>query len=311
LKIIKNAQGGETAALTGEDLELINRQSRKTLTEQEVYAFSVRLCDNEVDRDGERFAPQTLEELAGLFVGKSGIFDHQWSSRGQAARIYKTQVVQEPERTTKAGDGYCWLKGWAYMLRTESNRDLIAEIEGGIKKEVSVGCAVERCVCSICGADRREDECGHRKGERYDGQLCYVSLEGARDAYEFSFVAVPAQPQAGVVKGAGQSFRTLKELTAGNAACRKELERLEEEAKLGRDYLAGLRDEVVRLGLLSGLELDKATLCAITEKLGQEELAAMKKAYGAKAAKRYPVKTQLHYGEGTAQTPERDKAFLI
>ena len=30
------------------------------------------------------------------------------------------------------------------MVRTQGNRDLIAEIEGGIKKEVSVGCAVER-----------------------------------------------------------------------------------------------------------------------------------------------------------------------
>lgn len=49
------------------------------------------------------------------------------------------ELVREPEKLTKAGDGYCWLKGYAYMMRTESNRDLIAEIEGGIKKEVSVG----------------------------------------------------------------------------------------------------------------------------------------------------------------------------
>ena len=77
----------------------------------------------------ERFAPQTLEGLAGLFVGKSGIFDHQWSARGQAARIYKTEVVREPEKLTRAGDGYCWLKGYAYMLRTDSAKDLIAEID--------------------------------------------------------------------------------------------------------------------------------------------------------------------------------------
>ena len=36
---------------------------------------------------------------------------------------------------TAAGDPYCWLKGWAYLMRTEKNADLITEIEGGIKKE--------------------------------------------------------------------------------------------------------------------------------------------------------------------------------
>ena len=55
--------------------------------------------------------------------------------------------------TTAAGDAYCWLKGWAYLLRTEKNADLIAEIEGGIKKEVSVGCSVRHSVCSICGGE--------------------------------------------------------------------------------------------------------------------------------------------------------------
>ena len=36
----------------------------------------MRLCDNEIDRDWERFSPETLKGLAPLFVGKSGIFDH-------------------------------------------------------------------------------------------------------------------------------------------------------------------------------------------------------------------------------------------
>lgn len=43
-------------------------------------------------------------------------------------------------------------------------------------------------------------DCGHRKGEWYEGRLCHTVLHGAEDAYEWSFVAVPAQRQAGVVK---------------------------------------------------------------------------------------------------------------
>lgn len=180
MKIVKETVGGENAAVTAQDLELIGALARKPLGAEEVYTFSVRLCDNEIDRDFERFSRQTLEQLAPMFVGKSGIFDHQWSARGQAARIYKTEVIQEPGRVTRAGDGYCWLKGYAYMVRTDSSRDLIAEIEGGIKKEVSVGCAIEHAICSVCGCDRTVSDCGHEKGQEYGGQLCWADLKGRR-----------------------------------------------------------------------------------------------------------------------------------
>lgn len=298
MKIVKEAVGGEGTALDTGDLELIGRLARKPMSAEEVYTFSVRLCDNEIDRDFERFAPQTLEELAPMFVGKSGIFDHQWSARGQAARIYKTEVVWEPERLTKAGDCYCWLKGCAYMMRTESNRDLIAEIEGGIKKEVSVGCAVERAVCSICGGDRTADDCGHQKGQEYDGRLCYATLEGAADAYEFSFVAVPAQPGAGVVK----SVRT------GDAQAAA---RLEEEAALGRKYLDGLRAEVVRMALLADRELDGAAMKSLTDKLSSQELEELAKSFSRRAGERIPVKTQLSYGKKDDLSDQRNQAFLV
>ena len=224
---MERAKTLEPCPVGAEELAEINRFTRTPLTAEEVYCFAVRLCDNEVDRDFERFDTETLSALGDLFVGKSGIFDHRWSAEGQTARIYRTEIVTEPETRTAAGDGYCWLKGWAYLLRTEGNAELIREIEGGIKKEVSVGCAVERSVCSICGADLNQGQCGHRKGEVYDGKLCYASLEGASDAYEFSFVAVPAQPAAGVVKGAGRVYADLKTLAAEHPGCARELEKLE------------------------------------------------------------------------------------
>lgn len=189
------------SAMSGDDLDLINGQAKTPLEPEQIYTFAVRLCDNQVDRDFERFPRKSLERLAELFVGKSGIFDHSWSAMGQTARLYKTEVVDEPGQSTMAGDTLSWLKGYAYMVRTESNRDLIAEIEGGIKREISVGCSVAEQVCSICGA--RRGHCAHQKGNVYDGALCYFSLEDPQDAYEWSFVAVPAQPAAGVVKRYG------------------------------------------------------------------------------------------------------------
>lgn len=205
--VIKSVALVKSVDLDPDDLALINAQAKAELTAEQVYTFAIRLCDNEIDRDLERFPRASLEKLADLFVGKSGIFDHLWTAKGQAARLYKTEVVDEPDRTTAAGDPYSWLKGYAYTVRTESNQDLIAEIDAGIKREVSVGCSVGRMVCSICGSS--SGSCGHQKGQVYDGQLCYFSLEDPVDAYEWSFVAVPAQPGAGVVKnkryGVGQT----------------------------------------------------------------------------------------------------------
>ena len=309
MKIIKESQGGQETEVSPEDLALINQLARKELKAEEVYTFSVRLCDDQVDRDFERFSPQTLEELAGLFVGKSGIFDHQWSARGQSARIYKTEVIREPEKITLAGDGYCWLKGYAYMMRTESNKDLIAEIEGGIKREVSVGCSVARRVCSICGADLEDrSRCTHVKGEEYHGQRCWAELLQATDAYEWSFVAVPAQERAGVIKGLSP---TLKDLVQSHPECRSELERLEEEAARGRRYLSSLREEVARLGGMAEPGLRQKTLRSIVERLGEEELTALQRLYEARVEEAYPQGSQLSYASSRTGREGSDEVFRI
>lgn len=187
-------------AVSEKELEAIGRFSRRKLTAEEVYTFPVVLCDNDLDRDNECFTDAALEKLAVLFCGKTGIFDHDPRGEKQTARIYRCAVETEDGRLNHRGEPYKALKGWAYMVRTAANADLILEIEGGIKKEVSVGCAVGKRVCSVCGADRTEEGCGHLAGKRYGGALCYTLLEDPTDAYEWSFVAVPAQPAAGVTK---------------------------------------------------------------------------------------------------------------
>ena len=84
-----------------------------------------------MDRDNERFSDECLYELAELFVGKSGILDHNWSAAGQLARIYRTQVETETGRLNAAGEPYRYLKGWAYMLRNEDTENFISAIEAG------------------------------------------------------------------------------------------------------------------------------------------------------------------------------------
>lgn len=340
MDILKGSQGGQAEVVTASDLALIHQQSRKELTAEEVYTFSVRLCDTELDRDFDRFPKKTLEELAVLFVGKSGIFDHNWTAQGQACRIFRTEVVQESlEDPLGTGEGTYYLKGYAYMVRTERNRDLILEIEAGIKREVSVGCAVAATVCSICGEDVQL--CPHTKGEFYEGRRCYGSLEQGTDAYEFSFVAVPAQPKSGVMKskgnsmlmemiqslldsdssyqeamGRGETHWSSKGVDPMNMPSMEELALLKEkvtvmkaQAEVGRACLMELQGEVKRLGALAEEAFSEAMLDDLVKKLNLSELQAMKSVFQSKVEKKLPIQTQLDYGMGEDSVP--DGAFMI
>ena len=190
LEINKAASAAKSAVATV-DMALINAHAMKELTPEEVFTFKVEACNDLVDRDFERFPLETLEALAPMYVGRTVIADHCWSAAKQQARIYKTYVERKENRNA--------LMVECYMLRTDSTKDAIAAIEGGILREVSVGCAVGKAVCSICGEDF--GQCAHQKGAVYDGEMCVCELKDPVDAYEMSFVAVPAQPGAGVTKG--------------------------------------------------------------------------------------------------------------
>jgi hypothetical protein len=296
MQIKKETKAEGNGMATRAQLDAINAQAKAQLTAEQVYVFSLRLCDDQVDRDHERFDTDALPVLAKLFVGKTGVVDHKWSSDAQVARIFETQVVKE--------DGISYIKAWAYIRRGGSADEVIADIEAGIKKEVSVGCTMGRSVCSVCGSDY--GTCGHHKGEYYDGALCCAILKEPMDAYEFSFVAVPAQPNAGVLKGFGRQ-KCLKEL-AEEFGVQGEYRALFKMAELGREYEKQLRDEVVRLCLMLDLGVTEPVLRVITEKIGAEELANLKTALQKRMEESLPVMKQL---SGAYEEDGMESGYLI
>lgn len=86
-RILKSATVEKQAA-GGAELALINAQALRPLSEEEVFTFRLAACNDQVDRDYERFTGETLEELAALFVGKSVLTDHVWLAGCQTARVY-------------------------------------------------------------------------------------------------------------------------------------------------------------------------------------------------------------------------------
>lgn len=201
--IVTKAASLAAGEATEEDMKAINKYALTPLKAEDVFTFKAVLCDNELDRDFERFSLKALQELQKLFLGKTVIKDHVHSAENQVARIYRTEL-QQGSKTLKSGELYTQLVAHCYMVKTASNADLIAEIKGGIKKEGSVGFAASGCICSICGTDNAKTYCRHWPGRSYDkeggAQVCTFTLSGARDAYEFSLVAVPAQRAAGATK---------------------------------------------------------------------------------------------------------------
>lgn len=192
------------AELSPNDMAMINAYALAPLSAEDVFAFKVSMAGNEIDRDNEVFPIDTLRKFANLFVGRTVVKDHDHRSDNQIARIYATNLVEgDPMHMTKNGEVYTELIAKCYMVKTSTNADLIAEIQAGIRKEVSLGCRIGKAVCSICGTDNVKTYCSHFPGKDYKGETCYFSLEDPMDAYELSFVAIPAQQHAGTVKAYG------------------------------------------------------------------------------------------------------------
>ena len=217
-------ESGDPEEVSPEDMIEINSYTRRDLAPEDVYVFPVRLCDNEIDRDYERFTAAALHKLAELFVGKPVIADHCPSAGSQTARLFACGAETDPVRLASCGEPYTELYGKAYMVRTEGNADLIKEIDGGIRKEVSVNCSIRRRLCSVCGANLYQTPCGHVPGQVYDGKVCHHILDDPMDAYELSFVAVPAQPKAMVTRAEGSD-----EGSPDNHEAELEIKKLETE----------------------------------------------------------------------------------
>lgn len=156
---------------SSEDFEIIKGFIKSDDIQQEnIFVYPICLCDNQVDRDGECFSDVALTNICELSVGVVGIKNHDWVSENAHSRIYKADIEEE--------NGIKSVIGYAYTLVTDSTLEFINNIKSGLLQEVSIGFS----------ATSYSDLDGVRV------------IDGVNDVFEWSFVAVPAQPRAGVVK---------------------------------------------------------------------------------------------------------------
>lgn len=227
--------------VTDADLKKINKYTLSPVSADDVFIFKASIADNEQDdRNYMPFNLKSLQDLKKLYPGKTMLKDHRRMADNQIARIYDTELVQDANKQTDLGELHTELIAKIYMIKTDSNKDLIAEIMGGIKKEVSTSTVPSKMICNICGTDNMKDYCRHWPGIEYtveDGSAkgskkrCKMLLSGAKEAYELSFVAVPAQPRAGTHKSIGFS-KPIKDPEINTKNTENELKNKEMDARL-------------------------------------------------------------------------------
>lgn len=201
--------------VTDKDLEKINKYTLSPVTTDDVFIFKASIADNEQDdRNYMPFNLKALKDMQKLYPGTTMLKDHSRRADNQIARVFDTELVTDTTKSTELGEPHSELIAKVYMIKTESNKDLIAEIKGGIKKEVSTSTKPDKMICNICGTDNMKSYCRHYPSWTYtveDGspngsrKKCKMLLDGTKETFELSFVAVPSQPRAGTQKCVGFS----------------------------------------------------------------------------------------------------------
>lgn len=273
-------------------MEQINYFALERLTPDEVYVRRMRLANDQVDRDYERFSREVLEQFAQTLVGKSVLVGHNYSM-APIGRFFDARVVGEGVEGEANGASY--LEAQFYAVATPQNEHDRRQIDGGVYSYVSIGFDAERLECDLCGKESRT--CGHVLGRDYDGQIATATWRGTGEAYEGSIVYLGAQHGAQMVKREEEALDKLarakaeasaeaERLRAQVAHLEETLERrerrideLEEKAEEGSRYREELLADIARLGSLVGEKNRAAALAEALKDAPVARLAAVRGEY--------------------------------
>jgi len=165
---------------TPEDMVLINAFALEPLTAKDVCVYTMKVANDAIDRDGERFNLDCLTDFATTLPGKGLLEAHEWGPVG-IGLFFQAWV--------EADSGTNWLMGKCYLLKAdEEAAEMIVKINGGVAKWVSIGfhCPDRVMIQQQDGAMYHE----YRRGPQ--GEPC--------ESLEASLVFLGAQYDASVVK---------------------------------------------------------------------------------------------------------------
>lgn len=161
------------------------------ISDDEVYIFPIIICNNEVDQDHECFSREAINTMAEKFIDTIGTIKSDLNVINSIARIFATDVIEE-DKSTLSGEPLTYLRGYAYMVRTNGNTSLIREIQEGDYQSITNICfSINQRICSICGTNKQVTDCSHIEGETYDGHECFVILKDVYGVPDWEYVILP------------------------------------------------------------------------------------------------------------------------
>jgi len=217
--IISAVRGGEgSGSDANADLVAdVNKFTLRPLTRDEFAVFTMDLCNNQVDAHYSRFPLDELESINDMVPGRPFMERHDTKGTLPRGTFFRSGLHEEPD-----GE-YVSVRPDVYILHTEDNRALIANIEGGVYRATSIGFSFMRPECSICHKDIRT--CDHVPGRRYAEESCHYIMHDVVSVLEGSVVFSASQGTGFVASGDEGSRPTASEaLKAARAAYHRPIE---------------------------------------------------------------------------------------
>lgn len=191
VKAVEAGQIKAAGAPEDGDLDLINGYALEPLKATDVAVYTLRVANDQVDRDGERFNVEVLHDFAATLPGKSLLEGHAWGPVG-IGRFFKAWVEQV--------DGVTWLMAKCYLLTADEDAaEMIVKLNGGIASFVSIGFAAPSRVQVTDGMGAYQFS-EYRRGP--NGEQA--------EAIEASLVFLGAQYDAAVMKSMSESLRAAR-----------------------------------------------------------------------------------------------------
>lgn len=278
-----------TSNVTPEQLATINKFALEPLTVEQVHVRKYLMAHNGIDRDVERFTESLLDDYARTLPGKGFFVEghpSSWSGSGgpgkgrffaayteemtpEAFKALTNEEIRLPEGVTTAK--VVW--GEAYLLRLDSNKDTIANIDGGVYSFVSIGFKAPYFDVTDERGNFRYGEY-RPKGEALEGSLVWLGAQPGATAHK-AFDPEPPEHRSqedhtsrtggnGIMKEfieklkkafSGKIFTEeglLEEIKGLIAEKEDRIKVLEPEAADGRAYRKSLIDDAVQFGALLG-----------------------------------------------------------
>ena len=186
-RIISTVREGVGAGCDG-DTELVsevNKFTLRPLSGDEFSAFTMDLCNNQIDAHYSRFPVEELEKVNVMVPGRPFMERHDTKGTLPRGTFFRSRLHSEPERD------YVSVRPDVYILNTEDNKVLMANIEGGVYRATSIGFSFMHPECSICHKDVRT--CDHVPGRTYGDEPCHYVMRDVVSVLEGSVVFSASQ----------------------------------------------------------------------------------------------------------------------